>query len=441
MTRKPAVLVTGASREMGHGLITHLAELGRFDILALDIRPLDPKLARHCATTAIGDILDRHLRDRLRSEFEIAVVFHLAALLSTRAEFVPETAGDPGLDANGGLFETLLGEGDAVISDALNHASIIDGVRLCRAQRYRYEHRDVSHLERILEETRGARTRLIATDGVFSMDGDVAPLAEICALAERHGALVMVDNANDVAVMGARPAWFQSTIIVPPCTAPGTVRRIFRDIDRSARGLGIAVTGGHTEVSSAVNQPVVAGDMQGLVSRRGLVTSAGARVGDRIILTKFAGIEGTSIIARRFTGEARKALGARAWHEAARFHHRPGLSVVPEALLAARGGATAMHDPTEGGVAAALFELSTASGKRLVVDLDLIPVHPHTTRLCTHIVDDDTDLNPHCRSTAEAIRSHVSHSRLGERSDRPYPHRVPLPGRNRPRVTRRKRLF
>ena len=105
-------------------------------------------------------------------------------------------------DANGGLFETLLGEGDAVISDALNHASIIDGVRLCRAQRYRYEHRDLSHLERILEETRGARTRLIATDGVFSMDGDVAPLAEICALAERHGALVMVDDSHATGFFG-----------------------------------------------------------------------------------------------------------------------------------------------------------------------------------------------------------------------------------------------
>jgi glycine C-acetyltransferase len=105
-------------------------------------------------------------------------------------------------DANGGLFETLLGEGDAVISDALNHASIIDGVRLCRAQRYRYEHRDISHLERILEDTRDARTRLIATDGVFSMDGDVAPLAEICALAERYGALVMVDDSHATGFFG-----------------------------------------------------------------------------------------------------------------------------------------------------------------------------------------------------------------------------------------------
>ena len=105
-------------------------------------------------------------------------------------------------DANGGLFETLLGDGDAVISDALNHASIIDGIRLCRAERYRYEHRDVSDLARVLEETRGARTRLIATDGVFSMDGDVAPLAEICRLAERHDALVMVDDSHATGFFG-----------------------------------------------------------------------------------------------------------------------------------------------------------------------------------------------------------------------------------------------
>jgi glycine C-acetyltransferase len=105
-------------------------------------------------------------------------------------------------DANGGLFETLLGDGDAVISDALNHASIIDGIRLCRAQRYRYEHRDIADLERVLQETRGAPTRLIATDGVFSMDGDVAPLAEICALAERYDALVMVDDSHATGFFG-----------------------------------------------------------------------------------------------------------------------------------------------------------------------------------------------------------------------------------------------
>jgi glycine C-acetyltransferase len=105
-------------------------------------------------------------------------------------------------DANGGLFETVLGEQDAVISDALNHASIIDGVRLCRAQRHRYPHADMAELERALKETRAARTRLIATDGVFSMDGDVAPLAQICDLAERYRALVMVDDSHATGFFG-----------------------------------------------------------------------------------------------------------------------------------------------------------------------------------------------------------------------------------------------
>ncbi len=105
-------------------------------------------------------------------------------------------------DANGGLFETLLDESDVVISDALNHASIIDGIRLCRAQRQRYAHADMTELERILEATRNARTRVIVTDGVFSMDGDVAPLGAICDLADRHGALIVVDDSHATGFFG-----------------------------------------------------------------------------------------------------------------------------------------------------------------------------------------------------------------------------------------------
>jgi glycine C-acetyltransferase len=105
-------------------------------------------------------------------------------------------------DANGGLFETLLDERDAVISDALNHASIIDGIRLSKAQRHRYAHGDMGELERLLRETAGARTRLVATDGVFSMDGDVARLREICDLADQHRALVMVDDSHATGFFG-----------------------------------------------------------------------------------------------------------------------------------------------------------------------------------------------------------------------------------------------
>ena len=105
-------------------------------------------------------------------------------------------------DANGGLFETLLGPEDAVISDALNHASIIDGVRLCKARRFRYANRDMADLELRLQEAQDARHRLIATDGVFSMDGYVAPLDAIVELAERYDALVMVDDSHAVGFVG-----------------------------------------------------------------------------------------------------------------------------------------------------------------------------------------------------------------------------------------------
>lgn len=109
-------------------------------------------------------------------------------------------------DANGGVFEVLLDERDAVISDELNHASIIDGIRLCKAQRHRYRNRDMADLEAQLQSASGARRRLIVTDGVFSMDGYLAPLSEICDLAERYDALVMVDDSHAVGFVGPNGA-------------------------------------------------------------------------------------------------------------------------------------------------------------------------------------------------------------------------------------------
>lgn len=107
-------------------------------------------------------------------------------------------------DANGGLFETLLGEQDAVISDTLNHASIIDGIRLCKAKRFRYEHNDMTSLEAQLKEAKDSRYKLIATDGVFSMDGTIANLAAICDLADKYNALVMVDDCHATGFLGTR---------------------------------------------------------------------------------------------------------------------------------------------------------------------------------------------------------------------------------------------
>jgi glycine C-acetyltransferase len=105
-------------------------------------------------------------------------------------------------DANGGVFEPLFGEQDAIISDALNHASIIDGVRLCKAQRYRYEHNDMQDLEAKLQESSGARSRVIVTDGVFSMDGTIAQLDVICELADKYNAIVLIDESHASGFMG-----------------------------------------------------------------------------------------------------------------------------------------------------------------------------------------------------------------------------------------------
>jgi glycine C-acetyltransferase len=135
-----------------------------------------------CGTQTVHTELERRLSEFLQSEDTI--------LYSSC------------FDANGGLFEALLGPDDAVISDELNHASIIDGIRLCKAQRLRFKNRDMDELEARLQEASGARHRLIATDGVFSMDGYVADLAGICDLAERHDALVMVDDSHAVGFVG-----------------------------------------------------------------------------------------------------------------------------------------------------------------------------------------------------------------------------------------------
>ena len=191
-------------------------------------------------------------------------------------------------------------------------------------------------------------------------------------------------NANDVAVMGGRARWFQPTIIVPPGTALDTVQRIMREVHGAAEQLGIAVTGGHTEVSAAVRQPIVAGDMQGLVPRRRLILPGGARPGDILVMSKSAAIEGTAILAREWPAAARRALGATGQRLAARFHHRPGISIVRDAAIAAAHGVHALHDPTEGGVAAGLFEMASAAGCRFIVDLDAISIHEYTRRLCEH---------------------------------------------------------
>lgn len=152
-------------------------------------------------------------------------------------------------DANGGLFETLLGAEDAVISDELNHASIIDGIRLCKAQRYRYKNSDMQDLEEQLQAAAGARFRLIATDGVFSMDGYIANLQGICDLAEKYDALVMVDDSHAVGFMGAHGRGTHEY-----CEVMGRVDIITGTLGKALGGASGGYTSGRKEIISMLRQ-------------------------------------------------------------------------------------------------------------------------------------------------------------------------------------------
>ncbi len=154
-------------------------------------------------------------------------------------------------DANGGLFETLLDQEDAVISDELNHASIIDGIRLCKARRYRYKNRDMADLEaRLIEATEaGARFKMIATDGVFSMDGHIAPLAEICDLADRHDALVMVDDSHAVGFLGPHGRGSHEH-----CGVMGRIDIITGTLGKALGGASGGYTSGRREIVELLRQ-------------------------------------------------------------------------------------------------------------------------------------------------------------------------------------------
>ena len=152
-------------------------------------------------------------------------------------------------DANGGLFETVLGPEDAVISDQLNHASIIDGIRLCKAERFRYPHADMSALEDILKQAQSHNIRLIATDGVFSMDGDVAKLEEICDLAEEYDALVMVDDSHASGFFG--PSGRGS---IDHCGVMGRVDIITSTLGKALGGASGGFTSGRQEIVDILRQ-------------------------------------------------------------------------------------------------------------------------------------------------------------------------------------------
>lgn len=191
-------------------------------------------------------------------------------------------------------------------------------------------------------------------------------------------------NANDIATRGAKPLWFQSTILLPEGkTTEELVDKIFGQISSTCKELEIAVVGGHTEITYGLDRPIIVGCMLGEVSKDKLVTTSGAKIGDDIILTKGIVIEGTSIIAREKQSELRNLGYSEEFiRRAMNYLYDPGISVVKDALLANEFEVHSMHDPTEGGLANGLYEIARASGVGMLLYEDRIPIFPESKILC-----------------------------------------------------------
>jgi hydrogenase maturation factor len=198
-------------------------------------------------------------------------------------------------------------------------------------------------------------------------------------------------NANDLACMGARPSWFLATILLPEGASPELARSIFDQIQAACAELAIELVGGHTEITQRLERPIVAGALLGEVERDRLVSPGGARAGDALILTKGIAIEGTALLAREAAPTLeRLGVPAETVQEAQRYLFQPGLSVQREAMAACQAVAVhAMHDPTEGGLATALYEMAEAACLGLSVREEAIQVLP-----LTHIVCGTAGLDP-----------------------------------------------
>ncbi|MFQ6089801.1 MAG: AIR synthase family protein, partial [Candidatus Methanofastidiosia archaeon] len=199
----------------------------------------------------------------------------------------------------------------------------------------------------------------------------------ITGAAQEIGFYAININANDVSVMGAIPKYFLPVILLSENSSEKALEKIMRDMDFEAKGLGISIVGGHTEVTPELENIVIVGTMLGITDR--IITSSGAEVGNRIILTKGAGIEGTSILARDKYNVLKDVIDEETLEDAKDFLKR--LSVVKEALISKRF-ATAMHDATEGGVQGGLHELCDASHAGFRVDVSKIKVRRETKKIC-----------------------------------------------------------
>ncbi|MBM3279769.1 MAG: AIR synthase family protein [Candidatus Handelsmanbacteria bacterium] len=248
-------------------------------------------------------------------------------------------------------------------------------------------------LSRLLARYTHAHPRLVVPAGVGAdaaviAMGDrylVAKTDPITFASDEIGWYAVHVNANDIAAMGAEPRFFFATVLIPAEQAvPELVEGIFRSIHEAAQSLGIAVCGGHTEITAGVARPIVVGQMLGEVAPEGLVRPGGLRAGDALLLTKGLAIEATALIAREKGEElCRRGYGEELLARCRNYLHAPGLSVVRDAHIACQAGRIhALHDPTEGGVATGLMEMAAAAGVGLEIAAEALCLSPESRQLC-----------------------------------------------------------
>ncbi|HEY3111377.1 MAG TPA: AIR synthase family protein [Chloroflexota bacterium] len=275
---------------------------------------------------------------------------------------------------------------------------------------------------------------------VVDLGGSLAVLSSdpITGASKRAGWLGVHVACNDIAAMGAAPLGVLVTLLLPPRDAVLHLETIMADVDRACADLGVAVLGGHSEVTAALSEPILTLTALGRAEAGRYVGSAGASPGDELIVTKAAAIEGTAILATDFADELTRELGAELVEEAQRFWSE--ISVVREGLAAAAAGATAMHDVTEGGVLGALHELADAGGTGLRVRIEQIPRRAATDAICGYFSVDPLALvssgslliaAPKERRVAERLRAEgIEATSIGEVA--PGERRLLLRGKNMP---------
>ncbi len=255
-------------------------------------------------------------------------------------------------------------------------------------------------LEAVVFKNLGAKRKEVALGPMAGFDAAIVDADSksivvstdpITGALERIGWLAVNVNANDIATFGVEPAFFLSCIMLPEKAQSTMVRTISVQMNNAAKALGIAIVGGHCEATPGLANPIVVGCAIGITDKGEYVTAGGAKPGDKLILTKSAGTEGTAILASDRKQQLKKALGVKTLQSAAKFYDQ--ITIVKDAMTAFKtGGVDAMHDPTEGGVAGGIHEMADAARLGVRIYEEKIPIRPETDQICQHFQIDALQL-------------------------------------------------